>query len=125
MLLREMLFRLKLMEKIILIITLIISCSSCSSKWAFKESPTTMIITQRIILEKKEPVLFVLHDKDGDWHFLANEKYDQSHNIDQLFEISLNDLIAQDSSLVKVAELEKGWKATRIDKQSPWEFSKY
>ena len=111
--------------KKMLIIALAIIYSSCSSKWASNDAPVTMAITQRLIIEKKEPVLFVLHDKDGDWHFLANEKYDQIHNIDQLFEISLNDLIAQDSTLVQVTKLERGWKATRIGKQSPWEFSEY
>jgi hypothetical protein len=110
----------------IILISILFTYSFCSSKWFFSEPPSTIVITQRLVVEKIEPILFVLHDEDGEWQFLANAKQEEFvHQVDQIFEITLGNLVALDSSLTQVAKLQKGWKAIRVDNKSPWNFSKY
>ncbi len=102
------------------------ACCATSSKWLFSDPPSTIAVTQRLVIERIEPVLFVLHDEDGYWQFLANAKQEEHiHQVDQIFELSLNELVTLDSSLTQVANLQKGWKAWRTDSKSPWNFSKY
>jgi hypothetical protein len=111
--------------KIVLLSILFTFCF-CSAKWVFSDPPSTIAITQRLVVEKIEPVLFVLHDEDGEWQFLANAKQEEFvHQVDQIYEITLGDLVALDSSLTQVAKLQKGWKAIRIDSKSHWKISKY
>jgi hypothetical protein len=81
-----------------------------------------MVVTQRKIMEKKEPILFVLHDKDGDWQFLAADEFG---GMDQVVELALNDIIKMDSSIAQVAELPQGWKAIRRNTSLPWTISIY
>jgi hypothetical protein len=110
----------------IILLSILFTCCFCFAKWVFSDPPSTIAITQRLVVEKKEPVLFVLHDQDGEWQFLANAKQEEFvHQVDQIFEMTLNDLVALDSSLTQVAKLQKGWKATRVDSKSTWNFSKY
>jgi len=81
-----------------------------------------MVVTQLKIIEKKEPILFVLHDKEGDWQFLTDDKYS---DMDQVVELPLNDIIRMDSSIAQIAELTKGWKAVRTSTSLPWTTSLY
>ena len=39
--------------------------------WPFAEAPNLAIITVRAIIDDGAPILFVSHDEDGDWQFLA------------------------------------------------------
>lgn len=80
-----------------------------------------MVVTQRLVIEKKRPVLFVWHDKDGDWQFLANE-YSQ---LDPVVELPLGDLITIDSTLSHVAHLKRGWRARRAAPDSAWTVAPY
>lgn len=109
------------MKPVLIVLTIIfIGCAS-SSKWLFSDPPSTMVATQRLVIEKKNPVLFIFHDKDGDWQFLANEKA----RVDQVVELSLSDIVALDSSIIQVGQLKRGWKACRTDSKSPWNISLY
>ena len=80
-----------------------------------------MVVTQRLVIDKKAPVLFVWHDNDGDWQFLANE----FSQLDPVVELPLGDLISIDISLGQVAHLEKGWRARRAAPDSAWQLAPY
>ena len=82
----------------------------------FDEIPSTLVATQRMVVEKKQPILYVVHDKDGGWAFLA----DEYSSADPVVELTIQDIIAIDSTVVQVADLKKGWKASRTSRQSPW-----
>lgn len=97
---------------------LILGCGN-SSERLIRDS--TIVVTQRRVIEKKEPVLFVFHDKDGDWQFLA----DENSQMDQVVELSLRSIIALDSSLTQVSELKRGWKAQRTNLKSAWNILSY
>lgn len=107
-------------RRLLLLITLLIGCAS-TSEWPFQDPPSTIVVTQQSVIDKKRPILFVLHDREGDWQFLSNEKL----GIDLAVELSLRDLVAFDSSITQLAQLKRGWKATRTDYKSPWNISLY
>lgn len=98
---------------------LFVSCSS--SPWRFTVPPSTPVITQNVVVQKKQPILFVLHDNDGGWRFLANEW----SLLDPAVEVSIRDLMHIDCTITDVAYLKKGWKAWRADKYSPWNSAEY
>ena len=106
---------------LIVVLSLLCGCST-SSRWVFQEQPFTMVVTERKVVEKKLPILFVLHDKEGDWQFLAN---DENGGMDQVVELCLNDIVKMDTSIAMVADLPKGWKAIRTNTSSTWNTSLY
>ena len=108
-------------DRLVLILLALFTSCSGSSTWVFDKPPSTLVVTQRLVIEKKTPILFVVHDKEGDWQFLSSEP----SRIDQVFELPFEELVAIDSTVVQVARLERGWKAWRPDRQSPWNFAVY
>jgi hypothetical protein len=95
---------------------LILGCGN-SSEWLIRDS--AIVVAQRRVIEKKEPILFVFHDKNGDWQFLA----DENAQMDQIVELNLSDLIALDSSVTPIVQLKRGWKAQRTNLKSAWNIS--
>ena len=95
------------MKQILLILLpLLLGCSS-SSTWKFSVPPSTLVVTQRVVVQMKRPILYVIHNSDGEWQFFA----DVRTQLDPVVELSIRDLIAIDSTIIDVAYLKKGWKA--------------
>jgi hypothetical protein len=105
------------------ILAVVFSLSACgeTSNWSFREPPSTIVVTQRLVIQKKYPILFVIHDTGGDWMFLADDRT----QLDPVIELSFRDLVAIDSTVSQVADLGPGWKAQRATRQSPWIRSVY
>ena len=104
----------------ILLVLAFFGCAN-SSTWKFTVPPSTLVVTEQDVVQKKKPILYVIHDNDGQWRFLA----EATMRLDPAVEISLRDLIAVDSSLVDVAYLKKGWTAWRATKGSAWNSEMY
>lgn len=106
-----------------ILVFLVFVFAGCSgvSTWKFSEPPSKIVVTQRVVVQKKQPILYVIHDNEGEWQFLADERT----QLDPVVQLSIRDLIAIDSTIADVAYLKKGWKAWRTDKTSPWNSSIY
>jgi hypothetical protein len=102
------------------LLPLLLGCSG-SSTWKFSAPPSTLVITQRLVVQQKQPILYVIHTSEGDWRFLA----DATLQLDPVMEVSIRDLVAIDSTIIDIAYLKKGWSAWRADKASPWNSSVY
>jgi hypothetical protein len=74
-----------------------------------------------VVVQKKQPILYVIHNNEGEWQFLA----DETMQLDPVVVLSIRDLVAIDSTVTDVAYLKKGWKAWRTDKASPWNSAIY
>jgi hypothetical protein len=98
----------------------LVGCAGPSS-WEFSEVPSKLVVTQRTVIQKKQPILYVIHDNDGEWQFLADERV----QLDPVVQLTIRELVAIDSSIVDVAYLKKGWKAWRASKDSPWNSGVY
>jgi hypothetical protein len=107
------------MRHILLILFLLLFGCSSSSPWKFSVPPSTLVVTQRVVIQKKQPILFVVHNDEGEWQFLAEE----TMQLDPVVVLSIRDLVDIDSTVTDLAYLKRGWKAWRTDKASPWNSS--
>jgi len=105
--------RMMRIDKYILVLfcTLIGSCAST------KEIKEPIAITEKVIVEKQKPVLYVFHDEDGDWQFLSAE----DTKMVEVFTLPLREMFEYDVSLKEISDLPKGWRAKRSDSSKVWE----
>lgn len=82
----------------------------------FYESKKLGVFTTQNILDKKEPVRYVIHDEEGDWFFLENEDVDN----DDIQIISLEQIVTLDPTLNSIYHLQYGWEAYRASTDSEW-----
>lgn len=86
--------------------------------WPFDQPRSYAVKTTRPVMEKFEPILAVYHGlENGGWQFLG--KTDASKECAAV--ISLEEAVALDPSILKVADLLPGSHATRINPTSEWE----
>jgi len=64
----------------------------------------------------------VSHELDGDWQFIGDEPAIDYMTTGKV--VGLNEIIKKDKSILKVADLPKGYQATRKDKNHRWEIFK-
>jgi hypothetical protein len=102
------------------LLAVVFGCST-TKPWKFSRPPSTLVITQRLVVQKNRPILYVIHDDEGEWRFLSDERV----QLVPVVEVTIRDLVAIDSSIVDLAYLKKGWKAWRTDKASPWNSAMY
>jgi hypothetical protein len=72
----------------------------------------------RNVVERGAPILYVSHDRDGDWQVLCGgNEYDDSA---QAVISHLEHFVEADASLLSLADLAAGFYAERTDVRSPW-----
>jgi hypothetical protein len=87
------------------------------SEWPFADPRTVTVFTVRAVMERRSPILLVAHDEeDGEWQFLSGLPM----TIDQAQIVTLHEIYAVDPSLSEIADLPKGWEATREAPGAPW-----
>ncbi|MDX2110940.1 MAG: hypothetical protein SFY80_11930 [Verrucomicrobiota bacterium] len=85
--------------------------------WPFDIAPMTPVITTRQVLDDGLPILVVLHFlSDGSWGFLCGTA-DLEEDGE---EVPLLELVNLDRTLLKIADLPRGWKAWRPARGKPW-----
>jgi hypothetical protein len=100
----------------LLAISFFAGCSS-SSPSIFQKPESSLVLTQRAVVNDKWPVLAVMHFAENDqWAFLA----DVNPIVDIQVTVTLDDILKFDESLKILSDLPPGWKATRESKDKPW-----
>jgi hypothetical protein len=85
--------------------------------WPFDQTPDTIAIVTRVVLEGG-PILLVSHDEEDEgWQFLDGDAPDES----EARIISMRQALEQDPSLRLVADLPTGWMAWRASTADPWQ----
>ena len=80
-------------------------------------SPNVASITTGEVMRGERPILFVSHDRDdGTWQFLTGDAFD----FDDAMMVSLHSVLELDPSLAAVADLPRGWLASRSSLDSDW-----
>lgn len=88
-----------------------------SPEWPFDQAPNVAAITTVNVLERRAPILVVLHYRDDDsWAFLCGLTNDEADGR----VIGMGEALRRDPTLREVAALRPGWKATRRDATSAW-----
>ncbi|MDP5277220.1 hypothetical protein [Chengkuizengella axinellae] len=84
----------------------------------YRDSPNTMVITLKEIIDETKPILYVSHDEeDGMWQFLDGSL---ELNTDNARIVSLKEILEIDDSLSSLWDLPLGWTAERFNKSSVW-----
>jgi len=90
----------------------------------FVESLNTAVFTTKFIIEQNNLITEVYHDReDGAWQFLSNDSFNDFENVAMV--VSLGEILEQDSTLIELAEMPKGYFAVRDSINSPWIIKEY
>jgi len=88
--------------------------------WPFDDPPNVASITVRQIVHGGEPIRLVAHDaEDGGWQFLTGEAVD----VADAMLVSLASIVRRDPSIAELANLPRGWRASRAAVGHPWQRS--
>jgi hypothetical protein len=86
-------------------------------EFKFKEKRTTTVFTLHQIIEESKPVLFVNHSKDdGSWQFLSGDFFKPN----DVTAVSLQEIVEKDETLNDLADLPRGWQASRGAVTEEW-----
>ena len=86
--------------------------------WKFPDKPHTKAFISKAVLEGKEWISYVTHDRsDGAWQILGETGIEGGGP-----ELAcLHHMVDKDPTLAELADLPKGWYAERTEPAEPWE----
>jgi hypothetical protein len=84
--------------------------------WPFGEPPNQASFTVRSIGERREPVLYVVHESDGTWQFLTGGNV----SLSDAMLVALESMLGIDPGLIELSDLPPGWVARRTAVGAPW-----
>lgn len=88
-----------------------------SNSWPFDDPKNVVTFTVRQIARDGNPILRVTHDsEDGAWQFL---EWGTPSEEDAMI-VGLEEMTRIDSSIIELADLPLGWRATRRSIAEPW-----
>jgi hypothetical protein len=87
-----------------------------SESWPFDDPENLAVITLKRILAEERAILLVTHDEDGDWQFLDG----QSVSEEDAAVVSLRHVTLLDPGIIELADLPRGWRASRASPDGPW-----
>lgn len=89
--------------------------------WPFNEGKNRMAVTTKPVIEGTRRISLVVHSEDNDWQFLCGTT--NKPNDGKL--VSLDSILAIDPTVALVADLPRGWKASRDSINSDWQYTEY
>jgi len=102
---------------------------SCSNKEKqptpkkFKENDNIKVFTTKFILTDKKDITQVFHEvRNAGWYFYSDDFFDDGEAWRKT--ITLREIIYLDSSVIEIADLEKGYGAHRRFKGDKWVIEK-
>ena len=85
--------------------------------WPFNDPENRAAMTTRDVMCEREPILLVTHDEDdGCWQFISAS----GAIYERAMMVCLREVVEIDSSLRELADLPRGWEATRAGPGAPW-----
>jgi hypothetical protein len=87
-----------------------------SDDWPFYDPENLATFTLRQIMDKRQPILRVSHDHDGDWQFLGWETPKE----EDAMLVCLSEVVIRDPSVKVLVDLPMGWRALRRTVEDEW-----
>ena len=88
-----------------------------TKRWPFDAPPNTLTYTTVNVLERRAPILLVTHDlDDGAWQFHCTKTL----AVEDARVIGLDCALGLDPSIAELADLPRGWRASREHPGGPW-----
>jgi hypothetical protein len=91
--------------------------SPMADQWPFHDAENTAVITLTRIVDGSQPILYVVHDEDGDWQFLDGGDVSE----EDAATVSLRNVCERDPSIKSLADLPLGWAAERVAVDQEWQ----
>lgn len=88
------------------------------TEFRFAEDPHTATFVCTHVLEGGDPILFVVHDDEGDWQFLCGR---DDHTDEDAHVVGLVHMVERDPSLNDLADMCENHHATRAVVGEPWQ----
>ena len=85
-------------------------------RWPFENAENTAAYSCEHVVDRGLPILFVVHDHDGDWQFLCGG--DHTEGSPKI--LCFGCVLERDPSLWTLADLPVGWGAEREDPHGKW-----
>ena len=87
-----------------------------SPAWLFKDDPDLgVFVTEEVW--RGMPILWVVHDRDGDWVFGSVSDFDQ----DTTSLVHLSYVASRHPECADIADLPRGWRAERSSADDDWQ----
>jgi hypothetical protein len=87
--------------------------------WPFPAGRNRAAFCTKPVVEGTHPILIVVHDEDDDWQFLCGT----TTEAEEAELVGLGCVVDLDPKIVELADLPRGWCATRDSVGQPWERS--
>ncbi|KAA3439630.1 DUF2199 domain-containing protein [Rufibacter hautae] len=88
----------------------------------FREPDNTAVFTTTFVMKEQSLITLVTHELDGDWQFFGNDLFEDVLTVAMV--VSLEEIIMKDKTLLQVADVPIGYKATRTSKSEKWTIAK-
>lgn len=85
-------------------------------RWPFEDPPDLGVFVTAQVFEQGLPVLWVVHDKDGDWAFGHRDDFDPGTTS----LVHLSHIVADHPDVANVSGLPPGWSAERAEVGAAW-----
>ena len=85
--------------------------------WPFHEGKNRLVATTRPVVERRQPVVLVTHDQQGDWQFLCGT----TDRTEDQRKVGLETVVVSSPSVLELADLAVGWQAVRESPDRPWQ----
>jgi hypothetical protein len=86
------------------------------SRWPFAELKNSVAFVTSQVLDRTEPILHVVHDKEGEWQFIG----ETDGTVENAKILCLHEAVRIDPAVLKLAELPIGWHAVRESPEHDW-----
>jgi hypothetical protein len=93
--------------------------------FSFKKFPdplNTAVYTTVHVMKENSAITLISHELDGDWQFMGRESIDDYTKVAMI--VGLGEVIKIDKSILEIADLQKGYQATRLNKKDNWKITK-
>lgn len=85
-------------------------------RWPFEEADNTAVYCCVHVVDRGQPILYAVHDHDGDWQFLCGGSHDSA----DAKLLCFGCVVGGDPSLWTLADLPVGWSAQRERPEAGW-----
>ena len=92
---------------------------AADTEWPFTDPMNLAVFTTIGVINRTQPICLVSHDLDGTWQFLPRG----GASMRDARLISFKEAVDADQSLLELADLPRGWQATRLDQHAVWQRS--
>lgn len=88
----------------------------------FPDPLNKAVFTTVHVMTDNSLITLISHELDGDWQFMGAEPIDDYTKVAMV--VGLGEIIKKDKSILRVADLPKGYQATRVNKKDKWKIIK-